>query len=341
MQLNSDALKISKGVSVVVCCYNSASKLPKTIEHLAKQVTNNIPYEVIIVDNNCTDTTVVVALREWNKFTSNANFNIVQEKTPGLSAARHKGVEEANYEYIIFCDDDNWLEENYVAIAYEILAANPNVGIAGGQSEAITDKIDGLPDWFEKYKGGYAVGNQANETGDITYRKYLWGAGMVFRKTVYKLAFNDKPSMLTDRLGNELSAGGDSEICVRFILLGYRLFYDDRLKFVHFINESRLTDDYRKKLYDGFHIGSNIIGAYNLFIDYNGWPLKKQVWVLIVSIFRIILIKLRLYQQKMEHYNALLIFVAIRLRLQIISSKTKDTIVLSRQLFSNGYSHKR
>lgn len=298
--MNSSIVEVSKGVSVIVCCYNSASRLPKTIEHLTKQITNNIPYEVIIVDNNCTDTTVVVAQEEWNKFATNANFKIVHETTPGLSAARHKGVEEAQYEYIIFCDDDNWLAESYVAIVYEILAANPNIGIVGGQSEALTDAPAGFPDWFETYKSGYAVGKQANETGDITYRKFLWGAGMGFKRELFLSAYNELPSLLTDRKGKELSAGGDSEFCNRAILLGYTLYYDDRLVFKHFIVEERLSLLYSNKLFKGFDEASRILKVYGRLIEYMNWTPTRKITELFKCCIKLCFTKLGYKFKKLD-----------------------------------------
>jgi GT2 family glycosyltransferase len=44
------------GVSVVVCCHNSASRLPTTLHHLAAQeVPRDLGWEVIVVDNASTD----------------------------------------------------------------------------------------------------------------------------------------------------------------------------------------------------------------------------------------------------------------------------------------------
>ncbi len=53
---------ISKGVSVVVCCYNSAPRLPETLMHLFAQIVNpDIKWEIIIINNASTDDTLEVA----------------------------------------------------------------------------------------------------------------------------------------------------------------------------------------------------------------------------------------------------------------------------------------
>jgi len=49
---------IKPGVSVVICTYNGAERLPETIRHIANQtVPAHIPWEFIVVSNACTDNT--------------------------------------------------------------------------------------------------------------------------------------------------------------------------------------------------------------------------------------------------------------------------------------------
>ena len=57
MGTSFDALD-TLGVSIVICCHNSAKLLPRTLEHLrAQEVDSTIPWEVIVVDNASTDNT--------------------------------------------------------------------------------------------------------------------------------------------------------------------------------------------------------------------------------------------------------------------------------------------
>ncbi len=236
---------VVKGVSVIVCCYNSAKRLPETIEHLAKQrMPDNCAWEVIIVDNASTDNTKEVARQEWLKYSSTASFNVVREEKPGLSAARHKGYETAKYEYLLYCDDDNWLKENYVKLAYEIMEERPEVAILGGCSIGAFESEPPL--WFNNYALSYAVGKPYEYSGDVTFEaKKIWGAGSVIRKSALSyLHQNGFKQLLSDRIGNKIISGGDHELCIAFRLAGYRLYYDDRLSLVHFMTSSRLQWDW-------------------------------------------------------------------------------------------------
>lgn len=260
---NGSPENFRKGVSVVICCYNSSKVIRQTLLHIIRQkVTDKVNWEVIIVDNASTDNTSDIADRFWKEHNCLADFKIVKEQEPGLSAARQKGIDASGFEYIIFCDDDNHLEENFIERAYEVMCNDDKIGVLGGQSIA---KFETLPKyWFKDWDNSFAIGKQNDQTGDITWsRGYVWGAAMTIRKTAWKkLISGGFRSKLTDRKGNLLSAGGDTEICYALRNEGWKIYYDDRLKFIHFITGERLKWEYLRKLFRGFGVASTGLDEY-------------------------------------------------------------------------------
>lgn len=232
------------GISVIICCYNSAARLPQTLKHLFLQrISSAIDWEIIIVDNNSSDNTSFIAEKEWSAYNSTVPFKVVQEPLQGLSNARKRGVKNASYELILFCDDDNWLEKNYLTHAYNIMHSNPNIGVLGGQSEGYFEVTK--PVWFKNFEFAYALGKQLPSTGIANDRKYIAGAGMVVRKSILqKLEDLSFYNLLSDRKGKDLSSGGDSELCLIVLFLGYDLYYDERLQFIHYIPAGRLSWSY-------------------------------------------------------------------------------------------------
>ncbi len=254
---------MQNGISVIVCCYNSAPRLYETLKHLALQKTGaSLLWEIIIVDNASTDNTNCFAQETWNNFTKpGIDFKIVSEKQPGLSFAKHRGVEESKYEYIVFCDDDNRLNEDYIQTAFNLIIADDTIGAMGGISIAVSDVK--LPEWFHKYEEAYAVGKQAATSGYINEKGYVNGAGMITRKTVFQNAVNHKfPGILHGRKGNALSSGEDCEYCLRVMLQGYNIYYNEGLIFKHYMQASRLTEEYRQALFKAFEETHELLNEY-------------------------------------------------------------------------------
>ncbi len=258
-----NTVKKLNGVSIVICTFNGARRLPDTIRHIALQKTDpRLLWELIVVDNASTDDTKNVVSKEWKKYKSNARLKISDEFTQGLSAARQKGFDTAKYEYIVLCDDDNWLDENFVQNVYEIMSGNDKIGVLGGPNEALCELEP--PEWFEWFQHGYASGKQADlhsgkiSENDITWKRgFVWGAGMVIRKTALKeLYSNGFTSVMSDRKGYHLSSGGDSELCFALVLSGWQVWYDTRLKLKHCMPAGRLSWNYLIRLFQGFGITS-------------------------------------------------------------------------------------
>ncbi|HOF56000.1 MAG TPA: glycosyltransferase [Prolixibacteraceae bacterium] len=273
-----------KGISLILCCYNSGKRLPETIKHIALQTNNDgIPWEVILVNNASTDNTEEVANKVWKTFNTSVSFTIVNEDEPGIIYARKRGLSVAKNEYIVFCDDDNWLQSDYLQYAFDSLEKFPDAGAIGGQGMVVTDGI--LPDWWDIWQNGYGVGKQAEKSGDITYKGYIWGAGFVSRKSVLDKVFNPAyPFILTGRKGELITSGDDAEICYRIILLGWKLYYNEDLHYMHFIPKERLTDQYKDNLQKGFESTNEIQEKYLLAIEYGLPSFFKKIYLLIKRI---------------------------------------------------------
>lgn len=285
----------NKGISIVICCFNSSKLLPTTLRYVASlRIPESTLCELVLVNNNSSDNTIDVAKEEWSKYETNINFKIVNELEPGLIHARKKGIQESIYEIIVFCDDDNWLNNNYLEIALETMNNNPSIGALGGEGIAVSSIK--LPEWFEEVKGAYACGQQWYGTGFCTERMYLWGAGLVVRKSLIDKVF-ESPFRLTGRSEGKLLAGDDSEICMRIILLGYELYYNGELSYKHFMTPLRLEKSYYDKMISGFNETNIILNDYLLMIIKMKNKGIKRFWVYFKDLLILSLVKFRFIQR--------------------------------------------
>jgi glycosyltransferase involved in cell wall biosynthesis len=245
----ADSAELMKGVSVVICCFNSASRLGDTLSHLAKQQYEHSLVEIIVINNNSTDNTAHIAKSTWQALRTDIAITIVEEEKPGLSHARRKGLKIARFEYVVFCDDDNWLCETYLQTISAIFNQFANVAIIGGCGVPVFEKNP--PDWFWQLNGfGYALGSEGRVTGEVSS---AYGAGMGVRKSVLlHLLSNTGSLLLSDRKGTGLHSGGDVEICQLVLEKGYKIYYDERLIFSHFMPAQRLLWSYYLKLRQSF-----------------------------------------------------------------------------------------
>ncbi|MDR3695467.1 glycosyltransferase [Mucilaginibacter sp.] len=276
-----------KGISVIVCCYNSALRLPETLKHLALQkVSIEIPWEIIVVNNASNDNTVQIAIEEWRKYENkNIKFKVVDACVAGLSFAREKGIAESEYGYLIFCDDDNWFFENYIENAFKLLETWPDAGIIGGYG--LPAPAVEPPEWFKNYSSYYATGSQNLCNGIIAGNSPgVYGAGAVIRKTaLQQLKEINFETIATDRRNEKLSSGGDIELCFAIKLLGYNVCYSDHLKFHHFIPENRLSKKYLLALVYQFGYCDILHRPYYWLFNSSLPKYKKTwFWVLMISL---------------------------------------------------------
>lgn len=260
------------GVSVIVCCFNSAERLTETIKHLALQkVPPDIPWEVIVVDNASTDDTRTKAKSEWDKYQlTGVEFKIVNEPIAGLSHARNKGIETAGYEYLLFCDDDNWLFDNYVFTAFTLMNTDSGIGVLGGCGIFEPEE----PVWAEaeKFKTAYVNGAQTWAETD----HWVYGAGSVYKKSVLT-ALKQKgwQQITTGRTGKKMLSGDDVEICFMTYLMGYKIIASDSLKFKHFVPMKRQNINYVLSLHYWHSYVTVLLNSYFTILNNDARPVKQ------------------------------------------------------------------
>ena len=272
-------------ISIIICCYNSEARIGLTLESLlVQQFQSAVSWEVVLVDNNCTDQTVKVARKTWGAY--DVPLRVVKESTPGLSAARDCGVVESSGEYILFCDDDNWLDSDYLQRAFTFMEASPAHAAVGGWGDVVSDPNVSIPDWFERFETKYACG-KTNVEGDVDT---LVGAGMFLRKeALLSLQRSGFKSLLSDRKGEALSSGGDLELCLALRISGWKLYFSEALYFKHYMPEGRLSEDYLIRMCHGHALSRPVIGEYCRLLALQtaeGKMLRQRVPFYLLAIYR-------------------------------------------------------
>lgn len=274
------------GISIIVCTFNGTARLKPTIEHLADQELR-CDTELILVDNASTDGSASFVEEIWKEKGNPYPLVIVNEMEPGLIHARKAGLKAARNDIVVFCDDDNWLQSDYLSLISELFNSMPDAGFIGGQGIGVTDGE--FPSWWygTDRPGNYAVGKQLPRSGNADKRGYLWGAGLAGKRGLFLHIFDDGyPFLMVGRKGGQVLSGDDFEMCARALLAGCHMYYDERLLYHHFIPKGRLTDSYFKHLLESFEASSTYNEEYRsaLFFSQMSWKSKsRQFFIRIIN----------------------------------------------------------
>lgn len=273
-----------RGVSIIVCCYNSEEKIGKTLRALAQQQFS-FPVEVILVDNACKDRTVEVARRLWENLGSPFELIVVEESTPGLIHARKAGVARARYFITVFCDDDNALCVTYLSSVWECFSDNLQIGALGGEGVVVSD-IE-IPFWFKSFSFLYACFPQTNPS-------VLYGAGMAVRTSILKaIFFAEVRFHLVGRVGSHLLGGDDHELSHYIKFAGYELGYLPDMKFEHFMPKERLSLEYLERLVRGSGYSAPLL-----------WPYENSSGILLYSSYKVLRLLLGFPKILLKHYSS-------------------------------------
>jgi glycosyltransferase involved in cell wall biosynthesis len=116
-------------ITIAICTFNRAESLRRTLDSLlAMRLSEDIGWEVVVVNNNCTDHTDQVIASFANRLPIRQAF----EAEPGQSNARNRAVEAARGDYIIWTDDDVIVDPEWLRGYFEAFRRWPEAAIFGG-----------------------------------------------------------------------------------------------------------------------------------------------------------------------------------------------------------------
>lgn len=194
-------------ISIVVPVYNEADSLRACLNAIDTQTIK--PYEVIVVDNNSTDSSVSIA--------EDFDFvRVVNEKRQGVVHARTRGFNEANGDIIARIDADSIIPADWLACVEAIFLdeqVDAVSGLALYYGVAAANLIDGIDLFFRR-----------KLSANLKARNlmYLWGANMAVRRS----AWNDVKS----RLCSKSHQHEDFDLGIHLQEQGHKVVFDERLK---------------------------------------------------------------------------------------------------------------
>lgn len=97
-------------VSVIVPVYNSEKYISKCIESIINQTYQNI--EIILINDGSKDNSQKIINEYKQRFPD--KINAIEQKNKGVATTRNESIKIANGDYIMFVDNDDFLDNNYI-----------------------------------------------------------------------------------------------------------------------------------------------------------------------------------------------------------------------------------
>ncbi len=250
-------------VSVITCTYNPRYEyLTRVVDALRIQSLERNRWEYIVVDNASNTRLERELSLSWHPYA-----RIVREDALGLTPARLRGIAESRGQVLVFLDDDNVPDADYLEQVLAVADEWPVIGAWGGQT--IPEFERPPADWTRRYWGILAVRtfeSDAWSNQSHVAQSMPSGAGLCVRRAVahryVELHATGRRGLALDRKGDSLVSGGDVDLASTACDMGFGVGVFVKLKITHILPAFRLSEPYLLRLVEGVAYSGVILDSY-------------------------------------------------------------------------------
>ena len=259
-------------LSVIICTHNPRPDyFGQCLAALAAQALPRRKWELILIDNASAPEKAPRPELSWHP-----HGRLIVEKQLGLTPARLRGIHEAAGDLLVFVDDDNVLDADFLQTALLVAHEKPFLGSWSGQCRPRFEQPP--PEWTRRYWGNLVIRQFDKDVWSNLPRlpeSMPCGAGLCIRRNVAKhylhLHESGKRAFQFDRTGDSLISGGDNDLAASACDLGLGVGLIASLKLTHLIPPHRLTPDYLERLVEGISFSSTLLdGEHGISLGQRG-----------------------------------------------------------------------
>lgn len=225
--------------TVALCTHNHADRLVRTLADLPTLKSPHAPWEFLVIDNGCRDATPELLARHvWPE---GWQVRVVREEKLGLSNARNRAIDEARGDYVIFMDDDETADPDWLC-AYERLIRVHDPDAFGSRIEVLFE--DKRPAWLkDELLGFLGELNRSDEICQLTdpYTSFHGGNFGLHKRVCDKVGrFDD----MLGRKGTDNTGGEEVDFYRRLLAAGFKVWWTPEAVIHHRIQAEKLTRGY-------------------------------------------------------------------------------------------------
>lgn len=250
-------------LSVIICTHNPRyDYLNQVLKALKSQTLLLEQWELLLIDNASQQLLSLKIDLSWH-----SNARHIREEQLGLTPARLRGIQEAETETLVFVDDDNVLDSDYLEMTLKISKEYLLLGAWGGQIRP--DFEEEPPAWTKPHWPMIAIREfDRDKWSNASYQNETTpcGAGLCIRKVVatkYAELIREQPERAgMDRKGKLLTSCGDSDLALTACDIGLGTGMFQSLKLTHLIPVTRLQEDYLLRLAEGTSYSMTLLNSF-------------------------------------------------------------------------------
>jgi len=219
-------------ITVCICTYKRLRYLERLLEELANQATaGRFTYSILVVDNDSYRSAEPI-VKEFRRKSSIAAAYAVQPEQ-SIALTRNTAVENAQGEFLVFIDDDEYPIRDWLLILFQTLQDHRVDGVLGPVKPHYEQSP---PGWVLKgafydrpsYPTGHRIDWRQGRTGNVLLARHVfWGEGQPFR-----------PEFLT---------GEDQDFFRRMIAKGYVFVWCNEALAYEFVPAARWNRSFMLK----------------------------------------------------------------------------------------------
>lgn len=250
-------------VTVSICTWNRAALLDQLLVSIGSLVVpDGCQWEVLVVNNNCTDATDEVIEKHAATIPIRREF----ESRQGIAHARNRAGEAAHGNWVLCTDDDTIVDKHWMVEYLRAIEAHPDADLFGGPiaPEFEVDPPAWLQHSFESVAVAYAHLDRGHESFKIDHPMQLpFGANMAIRGRHLK---NDPFDVSLGRVKFERIAGEETLMLENLLHAGGHGWWHPEAKVRHFVPAANMTRRFlRKHFFDQgrTHVKMNIAAVHS------------------------------------------------------------------------------
>ncbi len=105
-------------INIIVPIYNSKKYIERCVDSILNQTYQN--FELILINDGSTDNSLNVI----NKYKNNSKIKIIDKKNEGVAKTRNLGIDMSKGKYIMFIDNDDYIDSDYIYNYYNAIENN-------------------------------------------------------------------------------------------------------------------------------------------------------------------------------------------------------------------------